>query len=127
MDINKVIADAISALPEGDFHRGLTAVASHIDVAISHLRQAQTTGQTHLFTDAVYRCNQAYEGSIKEAYRFLTGQDAGKKTTSQIENYLERNKVLRPRVLEQLRRYRREWRNPATHDHTEILMSQRLS
>jgi hypothetical protein len=119
MDISKLIKDAINALPDGDYQRSLTAVTSHIDVAIGHLQQAQTTKQTHLFTDAIYRCNQAYEGSIKEAYRVLAGQDPGKKTTSQIESYLERNKVLKPRVLEQLRRYRREWRNPATHDHTE--------
>lgn len=119
MDISKVIKDAIAALPEGDYQRSLTAITNHIDVAIGHLQQAQETKQTHLFTDAIYRCNQAYEGSIKEAYRVLTGQDPGKKTTSQIENYLERHKVLKPRVLEQLRRYRREWRNPATHDHTE--------
>jgi hypothetical protein len=119
LDISDVIKVAIANLPAGDHQRSLQAVTTHIDVAITHLQQAQTTQQTHLFTDAIYRCNQAYEGSIKEAYKVLTTQDPTKKSTSQIENYLERNGVLRPRVLDQLRRYRREWRNPATHDHTE--------
>src|SRR4051812_28135493 len=105
MDISQIIKDGISALPDGEHQSGLGAVSNHIDVAIGHLHNGRVTSQTHLFTDAVYRCNQAYEGSIKEAYKVLAGLDPGKKTTSQIENYLEKNAVLKPRVLEQLRRY----------------------
>src|SRR4030095_14112291 len=34
-----------------------------------------------------------------------------------IENSLQENNVLRPGVLAQLTNYRREWRNPSTHDY----------
>jgi len=119
MDVKAVIDKAVVGLPDGEQKRRLQYILNHIDVAIAHLTNGQDEGKTHLFTDVVYRCNQAYEGSIKEAYRSLADKDPQSKSSYQIEKYLEDKEILRPRVLDQLRRYRQEWRNPSTHDYTE--------
>lgn len=66
----------------------------------------------------MYRCNQAFEGSIKELYRVVAGKDPSKKSPANIEDYLETSSILRPKVLTQFKRYRQEWRNPSTHDYT---------
>ncbi|HEU0207828.1 MAG TPA: hypothetical protein VFQ78_02515, partial [Candidatus Udaeobacter sp.] len=69
------------------------------------------------FTDAIYRTNQAFEGSLKEAFRVLTAKDPDKARPFDIEAFLQNNGILRPRLLEQMSRYRTEWRNPSTHDY----------
>lgn len=119
MDLLEVLRVAVNALPENEHRRSLSAVIRHVKIAIDHLNSGQTTGETYFFTDSVYRCNQAYEGSIKEAYKVLTGNKKNNKQTYQIEKYLDEGGVLKPRVLEQLRIYRQKWRNPSTHDHLE--------
>ena len=116
MDLLAIIRDGIDKLPEGQ-HPGLKAVVNHIEVAVRHLQTGQASGDDQFYTDAVYRCNQAFEGSVKELYRVVAGKDPTKTTPQKIEDFLEKSNILRPKVINQLKRYRQEWRNPSTHDY----------
>ena len=117
MDLIEILRSRVADLPEGDYIIGLKAVLQHIEVASSHLERGKTAGEETAFTDAIYRTNQAFEGSLKEAYRVLAAQDPAKESPHNIESYFQHHNVLRNRVLSQLTNYRREWRNPSTHDY----------
>jgi hypothetical protein len=88
MDVQKILENKIKQLPSGVHHDGLRAVKSHIESAVRHLARGQRDSDETLFTDAIYRCNQAFEGSTKEAYRVLAGKDPQKKMPAEIENFL---------------------------------------
>jgi hypothetical protein len=118
VDIVRVLKTKIASLPQGSQALGLLAVETHIRCGVRHLMRGQTEADETAFTDAIYRCNQAFEGSIKEAYRVLAGKEPSKKTTAQIEDFLTDNQILRQRVLDQFTIYRQQWRNPSTHDYT---------
>jgi HEPN domain-containing protein len=117
MDILQVLGTKLAQLPVGDHTKGLRAVQIHIEAALRHLKRAQDDADSTLFTDAIYRCNQAFEGSVKEAYRVLAGKAPEKLTPAKIEEFLSSGSVLRQRVLDQFSNYRKEWRNPSTHDY----------
>lgn len=117
MDLIATLRNKIDVLDDGEYIPGLKAVLLHIETAFRHLSRGQEADDDTAFTDAIYRTNQAFEGSIKEAYRVLAGQDPDKKRPFDIEGYLEKNKVFRSRVLSQFTTYRTEWRNPSTHDY----------
>lgn len=117
MNLLEILRARARDLPEGDYTPGIKAVLQHIEVATRHLERGQTRGDDTAFTDAIYRANQAFEGSLKEAFRVLAGGDPAGERPYDIENYLQQQNVLRPRVLAQLTNYRREWRNPSTHDY----------
>lgn len=117
MDLVDTLRRKIAALEEGDYLPGLKAVLLHIETAFRHLSRGQKLSDDTAFTDAIYRTNQAFEGSVKEAYRVLAGKDPSKMTPYEIEAYLEKNNTFRSRVLGQLTTYRTEWRNPSTHDY----------
>lgn len=117
MDLVDTLRNKIQALGDEECVPGLKAVLLHIETAFRHLSRGQEHGEDTAFTDSIYRTNQAFEGSIKEAYRVLANKDPGRKNTYEIENYLEKNSVFKPRVLSQLTTYRMEWRNPSTHDY----------
>lgn len=117
MDIVEVLEKKLAKLPSGDHSKGLRAVRLHIGSAINHLRRGQADGDLSAFTDSIYRCNQAFEGSVKEAYRVLAGKSPEKQTPANIEKFLSSGNILRQRVLDQFTRYRTEWRNPSTHDY----------
>ena len=117
MDLLDLIRTKIATLPDGPHSSGLNAVLSHIDTAYTHLARGQKNNEESAFTDAIYRTNQAFEGSIKEAFGVLTGKALTKMTIFQIEQQLEESKVFTDRVLSQFTAYRKEWRNPSTHDH----------
>ncbi len=119
MDLIAIIREKIDETEDGDHTAGLKAVLLHIETAAAHLRRGQDTSDETAFTDAIYRTNQAFEGSLKEAYRVLVQKRPERKTPSQIEEYLTDNGVFRNRVLSQLTNYRTEWRNPSTHDHKQ--------
>lgn len=87
------------------------------EVAANHLRRGAETSDDSAFTDAIYRTNQAFEGSLKEAYRVLAGKNPDQARPHDIETFLQGQAFLRKRVLEQMSRYRMEWRNPSTHDY----------
>jgi hypothetical protein len=117
MDLIAIIREKIASIEDGDHTSGLKAVLLHVQTASAHLRRGQDTSDETAFTDAIYRTNQAFEGSLKEAYRVLAEKKPEKKTPYQIEEYLTEQSVFRNRVLSQLTNYRTEWRNPSTHDH----------
>lgn len=117
MDLVATLRSKIEVLDDGEYIPGLKAVLLHIETAFRHLSRGQDDDDDTAFTDTIYRTNQAFEGSIKEAYRVLAGQDPERKRPFDIENYLEKNKVFRSRVLSQFTTYRTEWRNPSAHDY----------
>ncbi|MET4043985.1 hypothetical protein [Bradyrhizobium sp. RT6a] len=118
MDLQKILDQKIKDLPVGPHIIGLKAVMAHIDAAIKHYKRGQAEPDQTLFTDVVFRCNQAFEGSIKEAYRVLAGKDPSRIAPHKIEEFLGEADLLRKKVLDQFTRYRTEWRNPSTHDYT---------
>ena len=87
MDIHAILDNKITSLPLGIHLDGLRAVKSHIDAAVRHLTRGQKESDESLFTDSIYRCNQAFEGSLKEAYRVLAGEDPQKTTPADIEKF----------------------------------------
>jgi hypothetical protein len=117
MDLLNLIKNKIEALPDGQHQVGLLSVLRHIDAAYRHLARGQSSNDDSAFTDAIYRTNQAFEGSIKEAYRVLTGKNPAHLRPFDIEKYLEEGKVFRDRILSQFTNYRTQWRNPSTHDY----------
>lgn len=117
MDLIAALRTKLNLLDEGDYTPGLKATIRHIETAFSHLGRGQTKREETAFTDAIYRANQAFEGSIKEAYRVLAGKDPSKQRPYDIEKYLEQKAVFRKRVLDLFTNYRTEWRNPSTHDY----------
>lgn len=116
MDLIKIVDTEIKRLPKGEYSNGLIAIQRHIGAAIRHFER-QDDGTQDSFTDAIYRCNQAFEGGLKEAYRVLANKDPAKLTPHKIEAYIEKEKLIRPRALKQLTRYREDYRNPSTHDY----------
>jgi hypothetical protein len=116
MNIVELLENAVNRLPAGEYSTGVNAIVRHVKAAIRHLERDQEH-DPDTCTDAIYRMNQAYEGSLKEAYRVLAGKDPSGLSPFQIEGYLESHSVVRPRVLTQLTRYRQDYRNPSTHDY----------
>jgi hypothetical protein len=117
MDILEIIRRTIETLPDGPHLAGLRSVLRHIEAAYKHFSRAQTDNDESGFTDAIYRTNQAFEGSIKEAYRVIEKKDPQRMAPREIEEYFEEKQVFRGRILAQFTNYRREWRNPSTHDY----------
>jgi hypothetical protein len=117
LDLVSALKKKIDALPEGDHVPGLRAVLRHVEVGFAHLQRGQDEPDDAAFTDAIYRSNQAFEGGIKEAYRVLAGKAPENVKPFDIESYLDKNQVFRPRVLALFTNYRKEWRNPSTHDY----------
>jgi len=103
-------------IPEGEHTVGLNAIIRHVKAALRHLER-DPSHDPDSCTDAIYRTNQAYEGSLKEAYRVLAAMDPSGLSPFQIEQYLETHNAVRPRVLDQLIRYRHDYRNPSAHDY----------
>lgn len=117
VDIFERLTNRIDRLPDGAAKTGLAAVKLHIGTAIRHLDRGEASRDETAFTDAILRCNHAFEGSVKEAYRVLAGQEPKNKTPAHIEAYMKENDVLRAKVLAQFENYRKEWRNPSTHNY----------
>jgi hypothetical protein len=120
LDLLDLIRSSIAKLPDGPYLNGLRSVLHHIDTAYKHFARGQLSNDESAFTDAIYRTNQAFEGSIKEAYRVLTKKDPSKFRPFEIEKYLEDKKVFKDRILSQFTNYRTQWRNPSTHDYNLI-------
>ncbi len=117
MDLISILQSRVTSLPDGPYSVGLKAVLQHVEVAAKHLARGQSTDDETAFTDAIYRTNQAFEGSLKEAYRVLASKDPTGVRPFDIENYFQQQSILRPRVLAQFTTYRTEWRNPSAHDY----------
>jgi hypothetical protein len=117
MDLLKLIEDKCSYFSGTPTIQGLKEVVSHIEVAERHFENGKK-GDDYLFTDVIYRSNHAYEGSLKEAYRVLTGKQAEHLTPNKIEEEFGKGTILKARVLALFKNYRQEWRNESTHDYT---------
>jgi len=117
LDLLLILRQRIEALPPGDYSPGLRSVVHHVEVAAQHFVRGGTTSDEAAFTDAIYRTNQAFEGSLKEAYRVIAEKDPGNVRPFDIEQFFHKHSLLRARVLAQLSNYRTEWRNPAAHDY----------
>ena len=116
MDLLKSIKQKSEYFADTEEDQGVSSVVSHIEIAERHYQSAKT-GNDYLYNDVIYRCNQAFEGSLKEAYRIITGKDPNKITPHKIEKHFEQNSVLKERVLTLFKNYRTEWRNKSTHDY----------
>lgn len=117
MDLIAILKTKIAGIPQGDHSLGLKSVLGHIEAAYKHLLRGQSQEDETAFTDVIYRTNQAFEGSVKEAYRVLAGKDPAHERPYKIEQYLGDKKILRDRVLSQFTNYRTQWRNQSTHDY----------
>ena len=116
MDLLQSIKEKSEYFADTEEDQGVLSVVSHIEIAERHYGGGKN-GDDYLYNDVIYRCNQAFEGSLKEAYRIITGNDPNKLTPHKIEKYFEQNSVLRERVLSLFTNYRTEWRNKSTHDY----------
>lgn len=116
MDLLKVTMDKCNYFSDTLTSQGLRSVVSHIEIAERHFDKGRQ-GEDYFFTDVIYRSNQAYEGSLKEAYRVLTGNQSEKLSPYEIEKYFEKGTLLKERVLALFVNYRQNWRNKSTHDH----------
>lgn len=116
MDLLKLIKDKCDSFSDPEIFHGLKSVISHIEIAERHLEKGKI-GDDYLFTDVIYRTNQAFEGSLKEAHKVLTGNKSNNLTPNDIEQYLEQNNILKERVLSLFTNYRKEWRNKSAHDY----------
>lgn len=117
MDLLAILKTRIELLITGEHALGLRSVLQHIQVAVRHLARGAESGDDTAYTDAIYRTNQAFEGSLKEAYRVLANRDPLRVRPYDIERYFQENKILRARVIDQMTTYRTLWRNPSTHDY----------
>lgn len=116
MDLLKLIKDKCDSFSDSEIFPGLESVISQIEIAERHLEKGKM-GDDYLFTDVIYRTNQAFEVSLQEAYRVLTGNKSNNLTTYEIEQYFEKNNLLKERVLSLFTNYRKEWRNKSAHDY----------
>lgn len=123
MNLVQLLKDKSQVFEGTDLYLGIEAVIHHIEIAETHFERAKEYGE-HLYTDVIYRTNQAFEGALKEAYRVLAAKDPSKQSPFHIEKYFENNKLLKERVLAQFTNYRTEWRNKSTHDYQLFFSSQ---
>lgn len=117
VDLRKIIEKSVNRLPLGYERTGIEAAVGHIKRAEKYWYLAKDNHDPEMFTDVIYRTNQAFEGSLKEAY-FVLAEGAPKKVSPfEIERYLIEEEVLKPKLIEAVRNYRQEWRNTSTHDY----------
>ena len=87
MDIVEKLKIAVAVLPEGEHTPGMSAIVRHVENSIRHYERAEKEKDEDAYTDCIYRTNQAYEGSLKEAYRIFSGVKPERKTLNEIETY----------------------------------------
>src|ERR1044072_6913224 len=106
MDVLKQLRDRVATLSDTKFATGLARLVAHLTAAEDHIRRGQR-GTEEAFCDAVYRTNQAFEGSLREAYRALSGKDGSKLTSSDFDKLLRTHR-LPQHVIAHFETYRRE-------------------
>ena len=98
----------------------------HVQRAILFYENGMQTNDEQYFTDVIYRCNQAFEGCSRTAYKLLsdkTFEEVKKVKAWQIEKYLEEEGILNDRVLPLFNNYRNKWRNESAHNY-ELFFSE---
>jgi len=124
MDTLYIIISKTSQLAGKSCERGVNSVLKHVEIAEQHFERACKEQNIDLHTDVIYRTNHAFEGILKEAYSFLTGQSADRVTPYDIETYFVENNIFHSRVMELFTNYRVQWRNPSTHDYQLVFTEQ---
>ena len=124
MNLLQDIADKINSINADSRSIGIKSVLTHIEIAETHFSQARKGKISHLYIDVVYRTNHAFGGILKEAYQILEDKPSHEKTSFEIENYLSSSNVFNQRVMELFVNYRKNWRNPSTHDHKLFFLEQ---
>ena len=124
MNLLQNIAEKINSINETSLPHGVKSVITHIEIAEKHFFQAKESKDHDLYTDVIYRTNHAFEGILKEAYQILENKPSNEKSSFDIENYLSENNVFNERVMELFVNYRKNWRNPSTHDHKLFFVEQ---
>lgn len=124
MDLLGELRRLVGALHDAPSVERIRAAVQHINVAERHLERGRRSRDDSAYNDVVYRTNQAFEGMLKEAYSVLVGPVSKSLTAHQIEKKLIDGNVLTSRVNIAVSRYRQEWRNPSTHDHTLFFTEQ---
>lgn len=117
MDILKNIKNKIKTISGYINIEGLESVITHIERAEALLNLGQKTDEDDYFTDVIYRTNHAFEGILKEAYSILADRNASKKSPHEIEEFFNSENIFNERVLDLFINYRKNWRNPSTHDY----------
>lgn len=104
--------------PDENKH-SIDKVIAHLHVAEKHYERGKNTGDEHFFTDVLCRCNHAFEGILREAYHAFneTAERHENISLYEIEQYLKSKNLFSERVRKLLDNYRKDWRNPSTHDH----------
>ena len=117
MDLLKLIWNKLDKVRQVDRPKGIIAIIKHIEIAEKYYLKGLSEKNDHYFTDVVYRTNHAFEGILKEAYEVIEEKDASQTTPYNIEKYLAENVVFNERVMHLFSNYRKNWRNPSTHDY----------
>lgn len=117
MDLLKEIKEKVRSNSDWTIKHGVQSVVTHIEVAERYHFRAKSDRDEHLYTDVIYRTNHAFEGILKEAYVCLADKSSERLTPHDIEEYLLASSVLKGRVVDLLKNYRQNWRNPSTHDY----------
>jgi hypothetical protein len=99
---------------------GIHAVIRHIELGEQHFQRGRDEGNNDLFSDVIYRANQAFEGSLRESYSILAGKNPSKKKAFELEAYFAKENIFKERVTDLFTNYRTKWRNPSTHDHLAL-------
>ena len=102
MDIAEKLRSAVAEVPDGQHTAGLNAIVRHVEAAIGHYDRAHEATDPDAFTDCIYRTNQVYEGSLKEAYRIIADQDPARKSLYDIEQAFDQDEKIRSRVISQI-------------------------
>lgn len=100
MDIILEINNRIKELEGHASISGIISSSRHIQIAESHYRRVRLEAVSQSYNDVIYRCNQAFEGMLKEAYLIITSINDRKISPYTIETYFNTNNVLKPRVME---------------------------
>ena len=117
MNSSKLISDKRNSLVSLRDLQGIDKVLLHLEVAEKHFDRGYSEDDNDAYTDVIYRTNQVFEGILKEAYEVLSGKSGDRTTPAKIENYFQKGNVFKSRVIDYFTQYRRNWRNPSTHDH----------
>lgn len=124
MDLLAELRAKLETLARYQGAQGVRAAVRHVAAGERHLQRGRSNCDDDAYNDVIYRTNQAFEGLLKEAYQILTDSDASELTPYDIEQRLSTEKRFSERVLTAFQRYRKEWRNPSTHDHTLLFSEQ---
>jgi hypothetical protein len=92
MDLQKLLKEKAAYFQSSEEDRGILNVISHIEIAEKHFENGKN-GEDYYFNDVIYRSNQAFEGSLKEAYRILAEKDTSNVKPYIIEKYFEDNAI----------------------------------